>query len=175
MAPRDTDLALPIKMILSDVDGVMTNGLITYDNAGVEVKSFHVRDGQGIKLWMEAGLQFGILTARNSNIVKIRAAELGVSILRQGFSEKLPAAIDVFKAEQIDPAHVCYIGDDLPDIPVMHHVGLSVAVADAASEVKSAATWTLQTHGGHGALRELIERLLKAKGMWDDLIPTKFL
>jgi 3-deoxy-D-manno-octulosonate 8-phosphate phosphatase (KDO 8-P phosphatase) len=175
MALRDSELAKPILMVLSDVDGVMTNGLITYDNAGVEIKSFHVRDGQGVKLWMQAGFKFGILTARNSNIVKIRAAELGVSILRQGFAEKLPAALDIFRTERIDPAHVCYIGDDIPDIPVMHHVGLAVAVADAAAEVKAVAKWTLSTPGGQGALRELIERLLKAKRMWDDLIPSKFL
>ncbi len=175
MAVRDSELVRPIRMILSDVDGVMTNGFITYDNSGVEIKSFHVRDGQGVKLWMQAGMQFGILTSRNSNIVKIRAAELGVSILRQGFAEKLPAAMEIFRAENIDPSSVCYIGDDLPDIPVMQHVGLAVAVADAAAEVKAVAHWTLQTPGGHGAIRELIERLLKAKRLWDDLIPKKFL
>ncbi len=175
MAARDSEIARPIQMIISDVDGVMTNGFITYDNSGVEIKSFHVRDGQGVKLWMQAGFQFGILTARNSNIVKIRAAELGVNILRQGFAEKLPAALDIIRSENVDPATVCYIGDDLPDIPVMHHVGLPVAVADAAAEVKAVAKWTLQTPGGHGALRELIERLLKSKRLWDDLIPAKFL
>ena len=175
MANRDSQLAQPIRMILSDVDGVLTDGAITYDNAGVETKSFHVRDGYGIKLWMQAGMQFGILTSRNSNVVKIRAAELGIPILRQGFAEKLPAALDVFKTAAVDPAEVCYIGDDLPDLPVMHHVGLSVAVADAVAEVRATATWTLQTPGGAGAVRELVERLLKAKNLWEDLIPKKFL
>ena len=175
MATRDIDLARPIRMILSDVDGVMTNGFITYDNAGVETKSFHVRDGLGIKLWMQSGLKFGILTARNSNIVKIRAAELGITILRQGFADKLPAALEIFKSEKIDPSEVCYIGDDLADLPVMHHVGLPIAVSDAVPEVRAAAKWTMASAGGQGALRELVERLLKAKRVWDDLIPGKFL
>ncbi len=175
MAVRDSELAKPIRMILSDVDGVLSDGHITFDNAGIETKSFHVRDGQGIKLWMQSKLKFGILTSRNSNIVKIRAAELGIVILRQGFSEKLPAALEIFRQENIDPSEVCYIGDDLPDLPVMHHVGLPVAVADAVPEVKSAAKWTMQTAGGEGAVRELIERLLKAKRLWEDLVPKKFL
>ena len=175
MAPKDTDAARPIRMIISDVDGVMTDGQIIYDNAGVESKAFHVRDGLGIKLWMECGFQFGVLTSRNSNVVKIRAAELNIRILRQGFAEKLAAAVEIMRAEQIDPSEVCYIGDDLPDLPVMYQVGLPVAVADAAAEVKEAAAWTLQSPGGRGAVRELIERLLKAKRMWDDVIPKKFL
>ena len=175
MAQRDSDLARPIRMIISDVDGVMTDGQIIYDNTGVESKAFNVRDGLGIKLWMQCGLQFGILTSRNSNIVKIRAAELNIRILRQGFAEKLAAAGEIMRAEQIDPSEVCYIGDDLPDLPVMYQVGLPVAVADAAMEVKQAAVWTMQSPGGRGAVRELIERLLKAKKMWDDVIPKKFL
>lgn len=171
MSNRDTEIARPIKMILSDVDGVMTDGRIILDNAGVESKEFHVRDGQGIKLWQQAGFAFGILTSRTSQIVKLRAKELGITIVRQGFEEKLPAAREIFIAQGFDPSEVCYIGDDLPDLPVMLEVGLSVAVNDAVAEVKSAANWTLNTPGGHGALRELTERLLKAKGLWEDFIP----
>jgi len=158
-------------MILSDVDGVMTDGSIIIDNSGVETKSFHVRDGLGIKLWQQAGFMFGILTSRNSRIVKLRAAELGISILRQGFDEKLVAAREIFATQGIQPSEVCYIGDDLPDLPVMLEVGLSVAVSDAVAEVRSTAKWVLATPGGHGAIRELIERLLKAKGRWEDCVP----
>lgn len=158
-------------MILSDVDGVMTDGRIVIDNSGVETKSFHVRDGLGIKLWQQAGFLFGILTSRNSRIVKIRATELGVSIVRQGFEEKLDAAREIFASQDVQPSEVCYIGDDLPDLPVMLEVGLSVAVADAVAEVRSAANWTLDTPGGQGAVRELTERLLKAKGRWEDCLP----
>ncbi len=171
MASRDSETARNIRMILSDVDGVMTDGSIIIDNSGVETKSFHVRDGMGVKLWQQAGFMFGILTSRNSRIVKLRAAELGISILRQGFEDKLAAAREIFATQGIQPSEVCYIGDDLPDLPVMLEVGLSVTVADAVAEVRSAAKWVLNTPGGHGALRELIERLLKAKGRWEDFVP----
>jgi YrbI family 3-deoxy-D-manno-octulosonate 8-phosphate phosphatase len=171
MSNRDTEAARPIKLILSDVDGVMTDGKIILDNAGIESKEFHVRDGLGIKLWQQAGFSFGVLTSRNSQIVKLRAKELGIAIVRQGFEEKLPAAREILSSLNLDPSEVCYIGDDLPDLPVMLEVGLAVAVNDAVSEVKSAAKWNLNTAGGQGALRELIERLLKAKGLWEDFIP----
>jgi 3-deoxy-D-manno-octulosonate 8-phosphate phosphatase (KDO 8-P phosphatase) len=158
-------------MILSDVDGVMTDGSIVISNAGVETKAFHVRDGLGVKLWQQAGFQFGILTSRNSRIVKIRAAELGVSIVRQGFEDKLSAAQEIFASLQIQPREVCYIGDDLPDIPVLNQVGLSVTVNDSVDEVKAVCKWVLSSAGGRGALRELVERLLKAKGRWEDCVP----
>ncbi len=166
MAIKDTEVAKPIRMILSDVDGVLTDGSITIDNAGIESKSFHVRDGLAIAMWQRGGFTFGILTARNSQVVKLRAAELGISIVRQGFSEKLPAAREIFEQCNIEPHEVCYIGDDLPDIPVMESVGLAVAVNDAAQEVRACATWTTQLPGGRGAVRETIERLMKAKGCW---------
>jgi YrbI family 3-deoxy-D-manno-octulosonate 8-phosphate phosphatase len=171
MSNRDTEAARPIKLILSDVDGVMTDGRIILDNAGIESKEFHVRDGMGIKLWQQAGFSFGVLTSRNSQIVKLRAKELGIAIVRQGFDEKLPAAREIFASLGLNSSEVCYIGDDLPDLPVILEVGLSVAVSDAVAEVKSAAKWNLSTPGGHGALRELIERLLKAKGLWEDFVP----
>lgn len=172
MAPKDVDLARPIKMILSDVDGVLTDGSIIIDNAGVESKAFHVRDGLGIKLWQSSGLHFGILTARNSQVVKLRAAELGIQIVRQGFSEKLPAAKSIFEQVELHPSEVCYIGDDLPDLPVLQYVGLPVTVADAVEEVRQATVWQLQSRGGKGAVRELVERLMKAKGTWDHAIPV---
>jgi 3-deoxy-D-manno-octulosonate 8-phosphate phosphatase (KDO 8-P phosphatase) len=173
VAPKDTEIAKPIKLILSDVDGVLTDGLITIDNAGIESKSFYVRDGQAIRLWCNAGFQFGLLTARNSQIVKIRAAELGITLVRQGFAEKLPAAREMIQQSGLDPSEVCYIGDDLPDLPVMFEVGLSATVADGANEVRQAAKWVMNASGGRGAVRELVERLLKAKGRWDDFVPNR--
>ncbi len=122
MPARDAEIARPIRMILSDIDGVMTDGSIVLDNSGIETKSFHVRDGLGIKLWQDAGFQFGILTGRNSRIVKLRAAELGINIVRQGFEDKLGAAREIFASLPIDPSEVCYIGDDLPDLPVLREV-----------------------------------------------------
>ncbi len=172
MAKRDQDLARPIRCILSDVDGVLTDGRIIIDNSGIESKSFYVRDGLAIKLWQRSGFLFGLLTARNSQIVKLRAAELNISIVRQGFSDKLPIAREIMAEQALAPSEVCYIGDDLQDLPVLKAVGLSVAVADAADEVLAAATWRTQKAGGRGAVRELVERLMKAKGCWENCIPV---
>ena len=159
-----------VELILSDVDGVLTDGAIVYDNQGIEAKSFFVRDGLGIRLWQRAGYKFGLLTARTSHIVKLRAGELGVDIVRQGFEDKWPAARQVIEQLQISPKQVCFIGDDLTDLPVMRHIGWSVAVADAVTEVRDAAHFVTQQPGGRGAVRETIEVILKAKMRWQDLI-----
>lgn len=159
-----------IKLILSDVDGVLTDGFITFDNQGIETKNFHVRDGMGIRLWKNAGFEFGILTARSSHIVKLRASELGIDLVRQGFEDKLPVALQVIKDMSLEMDQVCYIGDDLTDIQVLKSVGIAVAVADAVDEVKDVATFVTDLPGGRGAVREVVERLLKSQGRWDDLI-----
>lgn len=159
-----------IELILSDVDGVLTDGGIIYDNQGIESKRFHVRDGLGIRLWKRAGFRFGILTARTSHIVKLRASELDLDVVRQGFEDKLPVAREVIAQFDLEPEQVCFIGDDLADLPVMQHVGLAVAVADAVEEVRTAAQLVTDKAGGHGAVREAIEKLLKSKNRWDDLV-----
>lgn len=171
--PKDLEIARPIRFILSDVDGVMTDGRIVIDNSGIETKSFHVRDGLAIKLWQKSGFHFGILTARNSQIVKFRAAELGVTLVRQGFSEKLTGAMEMMQSVNVRPEETCYIGDDLQDLPVMFEVGLPVAVSDAAEEVRANAKWVLKSPGGCGAIRELVERLLKATSRWEDFVPRR--
>ena len=160
----------PIEMILSDVDGVLTDGGVIFDNQGIETKQFHVRDGLGIKLWMRAGYQFGIVTARTSHIVKVRASELGIEIIRQGFEEKLTVTREIVREHGLELEQVCYIGDDLADIAVMNAVGLGVAVADATEEVRSAAALVTKLGGGRGAVREAIEVILKAKNRWQDVI-----
>jgi len=159
-----------IELVLSDVDGVLTNGGIIFDNQGIESKEFSVRDGLGIQLWQRAGFRFGILTARTSHIVRLRAVELGIEIVRQGFDDKLPVAQEIIAQQGLQMEQVCYIGDDLTDAPVIRRVGLGVAVADAAAEVKSVAHWVTKSSGGCGAVRELIEALLRARSRWDDLI-----
>ena len=159
-----------IKLILSDVDGVLTDGGISFDNNGVESKQFHIKDGLGIKMWQRAGFRFGILTARTSHIVKIRSAELGIDIVRQGFESKLPTAETLAQSMNLSLEEVCYIGDDLTDLPVIRAVGLGVAVADAVSELLSAADLVTQKAGGKGAVRELIEQILRSTGRWDDLV-----
>jgi 3-deoxy-D-manno-octulosonate 8-phosphate phosphatase (KDO 8-P phosphatase) len=159
-----------VELILADVDGVLTDGGIWYDNQGVELKCFHIRDGLGIKLWQRAGFRFGILTARTSHIVKLRAGELGIDIVRQGFEDKLPTALVIIGECGLTPEQACYIGDDLTDLPVIRHVGFGAAVADAAAEVRAAAAYTTELSGGRGAMRELVETILKAKGRWEDVI-----
>ncbi len=167
----DFDIASSITCILSDVDGVMTDGRIVYDEAGIETKRFHVHDGLGIKLWMKSGFHFGILTARNGEIVKHRAAELGIQRVRQGYEQKGKAAEEMIAQFGCTPSEVCYIGDDLPDVPVMRSVGLAAAPADAATDARRAAGWVLQRRGGEGVVRELIERLLRAKNRWEEHLP----
>jgi YrbI family 3-deoxy-D-manno-octulosonate 8-phosphate phosphatase len=162
--------ALKIELILSDVDGVLTDGGIVFDNQGIETKRFHIRDGLGIRLWQRAGRRFGLLTSRTSHVVQVRAAELGIDIVRQGFEDKLPAVTAILREMRLVPQQVCYIGDDLPDLPVVRHVGLGVAVADAVAELRAAAHHTTTARGGEGAVRELIETILKAQRRWDELI-----
>lgn len=159
-----------VELILADVDGVLTDGGLIFDNQGIESKQFHVRDGLGIRLWQRAGFRFGVLTARASHIVKVRAAELNLDIVRQGFEDKLPAAKDVLAELHLQPEQVCYIGDDLPDLPVIQFVGFGVAVADAVSEVRDAADLVTKSPGGKGAVREVVELLLKSRKRWDQLI-----
>lgn len=170
---NDIELASSIEGILSDVDGVLCDGTITYDSVGRETKSFHARDGLGIKLWMKSGLQFGIITARQSEIVARRSEELGIAHVRQNASDKWSTATDVLQSWNLEPHQVAYIGDDLPDLAVMHRVGLAVAPADAARDVREAADWVLTTSGGQGVVRELIERLLRATDRWNGLLPPR--
>lgn len=162
----------PIELILSDVDGVLTDGRIILDNAGIETKHFHVRDGMGIKLWQKAGYRFGVVTIRSSQAVKMRMAELGIDMVRQGADDKLGIVRSVLAELHLRPEQTCYIGDDLPDLPVALSVGLAVAVADACEELRAAAGYVTSLRGGAGAVRETVEMILKAQRRWDDLIQS---
>ena len=159
-----------IELLLADVDGVLTDGRVIFDNQGIETKHFHIRDGMGIKLWQRAGHKFGLVTGRSSHIVKIRAAELGVDIVRQTAEDKLPAVQEIVRQLGLSLEQVCYIGDDLPDLPAVRSVGLGVAVADGCAELRAAAHWTSNVRGGEGAVRETIEMILKAQRRWDELV-----
>ena len=159
-----------VELILSDVDGVLTDGGIIFDNQGIEIKRFHVRDGMGIKLWQRAGFKFGILTSRTSHIVQLRANELGMDVIRQGVDTKLPAAKRVIAELGLSLEQVCYIGDDLPDLALIQKAGLGVAVADAAAEIRDAASYVTALPGGQGAVRETIEFVLKSQGLWEGMI-----
>ena len=159
-----------IELILSDVDGVLTDGSVIYTNEGIEIKRFHIRDGMGIRIWQRAGYRFGLLTARSSNVVKVRAAEIGVEIVRQGFDDKLAETKRIAESLELDLSQIAYIGDDLVDLQVVNAVGLGIAVNDAVAEVQAAADYVTQADGGHGAVREIIEMVLKAKHRWETVI-----
>lgn len=159
-----------IRLILSDVDGVLTDGGIIYDGNGLEHKRFHVRDGYGIRLWQKSGGEFGIVTGRNCRVVDIRAAELKIKIVHQGVSDKLKIVKEIAASLGIGLEHICFIGDDFPDLAVIRNVGIGVAVPEAPVEVLNAADIITHTSGGHGAVRELIETILKNQNRWNDLV-----
>jgi len=160
----------PIELILSDVDGLLTDGGVIFDNQGIEIKRFHIRDGLGIRLWQRAGKHFGLVTGRASHIVQLRAVELGVELVRQGIDDKLPAVKQILAERKLRTDQVCYVGDDLPDLPVLRYVGLAVAVGDGSEDLHSAAHYVTKAHGGRGAVREVIELILKAQGRWQDTL-----
>ncbi len=160
----------PIELLLADVDGVLTDGRVVVNNQGIETKQFHIRDGMGIRLWQKAGYRFGVVSLRSSQIVKMRAAELDISIVRQGAVDKLATTLEILAELGLSPQQACYIGDDLPDLRVVRAVGLGVAVADACPELREAAGYVTQLAGGYGAVREVVELILKAQQRWDDVI-----
>ena len=162
--------AAEIRWVLSDVDGVLTDGLLYYGRWGETLKTFHVHDGLGMKLAQRAGLKVGLLTARQSAVVKRRGSELGLDAVMDGERDK-DAAFDRFlDRHQAAPRQIAYVGDDLPDLVVLSRAGLSFAPADAVAEVLSVAKIQLERAGGRGALREAIEILLRARGDWDQVL-----
>jgi 3-deoxy-D-manno-octulosonate 8-phosphate phosphatase (KDO 8-P phosphatase) len=162
--------ASQITVLLLDVDGVLTDGSIVYNESGSELKRFHVRDGSGLKFWRELGNRAAILSGRKSGAVDIRAKELGITPVLQGRSEKSPALDELLQMLNVQPEQVCAIGDDLPDLPVLRRVGLAIAVADACAEVRAAAHYVTALPGGRGAVRDGIEWLLKLRGEWDRVL-----
>lgn len=156
-----------IELLLTDVDGVLTDGSLGFDSAGRETKTFHVRDGLGVRLWQRAGGTLGIVTGRSSEIVEQRAKELDIGVVHQGVKEKLPMVEDIAERLGVTLDRVAYVGDDLPDLPAIKAVGFGVAVADAAPELREAADYVTKLPGGRGALREVIEKLLKESDRWE--------
>jgi 3-deoxy-D-manno-octulosonate 8-phosphate phosphatase (KDO 8-P phosphatase) len=158
------------ELLLLDVDGVLTDGRITYTTGGEQVQNFHVRDGLGLKLWMDLGKKVAIVSGRTSEAVSRRAKELGITLVKQGHSEKLPAVQAILAELGLTPGQVCAMGDDLPDLPVFRFCGMGIAVADACDELKDEAAYVTQSFGGDGAVREAIEWLLKQSGQWKSVV-----
>jgi 3-deoxy-D-manno-octulosonate 8-phosphate phosphatase (KDO 8-P phosphatase) len=159
-----------IEILVLDVDGVLTDGRIIYTDEGREIKAFHVRDGSGLKLWTKLGKKAGIITGRKSAIVDRRAQELGISAVIQGADDKRAALIEMLRQTGFSAEQTCGVGDDVVDIPVLRACGVAVAVADACTEAKEEADYITTTPGGHGAVREVIEWILRAQGSWQTLI-----
>jgi YrbI family 3-deoxy-D-manno-octulosonate 8-phosphate phosphatase len=159
-----------IELVLSDVDGVMTDGGIQILDDGQQFLKFHIRDGMGVRLWREAGKRFGIVTGRKLEAVKRRAADLWLDIVHIGVDDKLPAVDAIATDLMLSREQVCFIGDDLLDLATIRAVGLGVAVADAAEDVRRAAKYTTSVPGGQAPVREVIELLLKNTGRWQDVL-----
>lgn len=162
--------ASDIRLIVSDVDGVWTDGRIIYNGSEAETKEFNVRDGLAVKLAQKRGIAVALVTSRRSIALERRARDLGVTVIRQGAANKLEETIRVSQELGIPLSEALYAGDDLPDLAPMAACGISAAPADAAAEVIAAATWKLRTDGGRGAFRELVERLLRERGEWDAVV-----
>nr|WP_318025918.1 HAD family hydrolase [Geoalkalibacter subterraneus] len=163
-----------IRLLLLDVDGVMTDGRIIYDNNGLESKTFNVKDGHGLKLLQRAGVRVGIITGRQSQVVRHRADELGIEIVHQGAKNKIVSYREVLSQLGLDDSEVAYIGDDLVDLPILRRVGFAVAVGDAVEEIRPFVHYVTRAEGGRGAVREVCDLILKNSNRWDDVTKRYF-
>jgi 3-deoxy-D-manno-octulosonate 8-phosphate phosphatase (KDO 8-P phosphatase) len=157
--------AARVKLALFDVDGVLTDGRLFLGDDGQELKCFHTRDGQGLTMLRDAGIEIGIISGRSSKAVGKRMAELGIELVYQGRLDKLAVLQTILDKRRLGASEVAYVGDDLPDLPVMLRVGLAVAVADAHELVQKHAHYGATRPGGQGAVREVCELILEARGM----------
>ena len=157
---------LALKLLLFDVDGVLTDGSILVHADGSESKQFNIRDGAGMVWAQRAGLAIGLLSARTADATVVRAAQLGITIVSQGGADKLVGYEQILAAQGLSDEQVGYMGDDLQDLPVLRRAGFSAAPSDAAPEVRAAVHWVSASAGGRGAVRECIEHVLRAQGTW---------
>jgi 3-deoxy-D-manno-octulosonate 8-phosphate phosphatase (KDO 8-P phosphatase) len=159
-----------IQLLILDVDGVLTDGGIIRDDNGIQIKRFHVRDGAGIVLWRRLGKDVAIITGKESDVVTHRAEELGIQHVYQNAGNKLEAYEQVKEELGVRDNEIAYVGDDLPDLPVMRKVAVPIAVADAVHEVQGVAKHVTKNGGGHGAVRDAIEYLCKEMGLWQQVL-----
>lgn len=159
-----------IRLVGFDVDGVLTDGKLYFDDQGVESKAFNVKDGLGLVHLLNQGIEVAIITGRSSPIVTQRMANLGIKYVYQGQSDKMAALEDILADTHLKPEQVAYLGDDLPDLPLIERVGLGCAVADAVEPLKASADWLSQSPGGHGAARELADLILTVQGSMDEVL-----
>jgi 3-deoxy-D-manno-octulosonate 8-phosphate phosphatase (KDO 8-P phosphatase) len=166
--------AAQIKVLLMDVDGTMTDGGVTLlsqtDGTALEIKTFDAHDGQGLTLAQTAGLRTGCITGRESAALLRRAHEMRMEFIYMKQPLKMPAYEEILRKAGVTDSAVAYIGDDLPDLPLLRRAGLAIAVGDAVPEVKDAAHYTTRALAGHGAVREAVEVILKSKGIWEEML-----
>jgi 3-deoxy-D-manno-octulosonate 8-phosphate phosphatase (KDO 8-P phosphatase) len=174
ISPALKKRAAQVQLLLMDVDGTMTDGSVTLlsqtDGTALEIKTFDAHDGQGLTLARTAGLRTGCITGRESAALLRRAHEMKMEFIYMKQPVKMPAYEEILRKSGVPDSAVAYIGDDLPDLPLMRRAGLAIAVGDAVPEVKEAAHYTTKARAGHGAVREAVELVLKSKGIWAELI-----
>lgn len=163
----NADKARRVELLILDIDGVLTDGGLQFDNQGEEYKTFSSLDGHGIRMLLDSNIEVAVITGRQSGIVKHRMGDLGVKHLFQGFRDKRLAFTQLLTDTGIDQANIAYIGDDLPDLPVMTQVGFAVAVQNAHAFVKQHCDWVTSASGGKGAVREVSDYILQAKNLLD--------
>lgn len=168
------DRAKNIKLVIFDVDGVLTDGSIIIGDDGEEYKAFHSRDGHGMKLLQYTGVEIGIITGRTSQVVEHRMTSLGINLVYQGQRVKLPAFEAMMEQTNLKPEQCAYVGDDWVDLAIMSRVGLAVAVQDADPLVKDKAHWVTEARGGKGAAREVCEMIMRGQGTLQDQIERHF-
>ena len=159
-----------LKLLILDIDGVLTDGSVIYNDDGLETKAFNVKDGLGIRLLMEAGINICIATGRRSQALLHRCKDLGIEHIFDGISDKAAILDLILDRTGVSAAEVAFIGDDLPDLPLMKRVGLSITVADADETVLENADMVTSAKGGQGAVREVSETILKAQGLWENIL-----
>lgn len=159
-----------VKLVILDIDGVMTDGRIIIDDNGVEQRNFNIKDGLGVVAMQMSGIEVAIITSKKSGSVRHRAEELRIKRFHEGIKKKTEPYEQMLAEIGIGDAEVAYVGDDLVDLSLMKRVGLPIAVADAVAEVRAAAAWVTPAKGGHGAVREAAEMILKAQGKWDAIL-----
>ncbi len=161
-----TEIAKNIKLLILDIDGVLTDGSIILDNNGNETKSFHVRDGHGIKMLIREGIDVAIITGRQSKVVEYRAKELGIKEIHQKCFKKNKAFEEIKKKYTLKDKEIAFMGDDIVDIPILQKVGLPVVVSDADNNVNRFSILVTKNRGGRGAVREICDLILQSKGIW---------
>lgn len=166
------DKAKNIELVIFDVDGVMTDGSLFLGDDGQEYKAFNSKDGHGLRMLQEGGVKVAIITGRTSNVVEHRMKDLSITTVYQGYRDKIPAYESLLKDVGLDKDQIAYVGDDVVDLPVMTRVGFAIAVQDAHDYVKKHAHWITGNCGGRGAVRDVCELILEAKGLLDDKLAS---